>query len=184
MAEVHGDTSDGSPAESDLATLAHLTWLIGTWQGVGTGQYPTIEDFRFFQELTVSHDGRPFLTFASRSWLIDEAGERMAPSAVEVGFIRPLPSNGLELVLAHPTGVAEIWLGVVTVTAMADSVITGARIEAVTDAIMRTETAPEINSGHRLFGLVDGELLLTYDMAAHGHALANHLAARLRPAGP
>lgn len=86
--------------------------------------------------------------------------------------------------LAHPTGVAEIWLGVVTVTAMADSVITGARIEAVTDAIMRTETAPEINSGHRLFGLVDGELLLTYDMAAHGHALANHLAARLRPAGP
>ena len=182
MVAAQGDAPSGSDP-LDGTDLAHLAWLIGAWQGVGTGQYPTIDDFRYFQELTISHDGRPFLTYLSRSWLIDEAGERTAPGAVEVGFIRPLPSNGLELVLAHPTGVAEIWLGVVTVTAMVVGVITGARIEAVTDAIMRTETAHEINSGHRLFGLVDGELLLTYDMAAYGHALANHLAARLRPAG-
>jgi len=175
------ESQAASPSDPEVSELAHLTWLIGSWQGVGTGQYATIEGFRYFQELTISHDGRPFLTYLSRSWIIDDAGERTAPSAVEVGFIRPLENNGLELVLAHPSGVAEIWLGVVTVTAMVNSVITGARIEAVTDAIMRTETAPEINSGHRLFGLVDGDLLLTYDMAAFGQALANHLAARLRP---
>ena len=27
--------------------LAHLTWLIGRGVGVGTGHYPTIDDFRF-----------------------------------------------------------------------------------------------------------------------------------------
>lgn len=59
--------------------LAHLSWLIGRWVGVGTGQYPTIEDFRFGQEVSFSTDGRPFLTYWSRSWLLDESETEFAP---------------------------------------------------------------------------------------------------------
>ena len=31
-----------------------ISWLIGSWVGVGLGTYPTIEDFRFGQEVVFS----------------------------------------------------------------------------------------------------------------------------------
>jgi hypothetical protein len=49
----------------------------------------------------------------------------------------------------------------------------------VTDAVMRTSTAKEVNAGHRLFGIVAGDLLYAQDMAAVGHSLSPHLSARL-----
>ena len=57
----------------------------------------------------------------------------------------------------------------------------GARIELTTDAVVRTESAKEVTAGHRLYGLVDGKLLSTYDMAAMGHPISNHLAIALEP---
>ena len=61
--------------------LLPLSWLIGRWVGVGTGQYPTIEDFRFGQEVSFATDGRPFLIYWSRSWLLDDEGNRVRPLA-------------------------------------------------------------------------------------------------------
>ncbi|MDQ1249216.1 MAG: hypothetical protein QG597_3590 [Actinomycetota bacterium] len=161
--------------------LAHLSWLLGTWAGVGLGHYPTITPFRFFQEATFANDGRPFLSYHSRSWLIDEEGTRIRPSGTEVGYLRPLPDNEVELLLQHPTGISEVWYGRVEITDLVDATITGARMELTTDGIMRTQTAKEVNAGHRLYGLVAGELLWTYDMAAVGEPIQNHLSARLRP---
>ncbi len=43
--------------------LNPLAWMIGTWRGKGHGEYPGIADFQFAQEVTFSHDGRPFLTY-------------------------------------------------------------------------------------------------------------------------
>lgn len=177
MSELDGlETEAALPQE-----LAHLGWLLGSWEGVGLGQYPTLEDFRFSQQATFATDGRPFLTYHSRSWLIDDEGNRIRPSASEVGYLRPLPDNQVELLLQHPTGISEIWLGQVTVTGIEDARITGARLELATDGIMRTATAKAVNAGQRLYGLVDGALLWTYDMAAMGEPMSNHLAATLRP---
>lgn len=161
--------------------LSHLSWLLGSWAGVGLGQYPTIDDFRFGQEVTFTTDGRPFLYYLSRSWILDEEGNRIRPSATETGYLRPLPDNEVELLLTHPTGFAEIWLGKVTITDIQDARITGARAELQTDGIMRTATAKEVNAGSRLYGLVNGELLWTYDMAAVEQPMSNHLSARLTP---
>ena len=166
-------------ADAVKAELAPLSWLIGHWVGVGTGHYPTIEDFRFGQEVVFSTDGRPFLNYSSRSWLLDEDGNRVRPLASESGFIRPRPDNHLEMQLSHPTGYAEIWYGKVEITGIEQAVITGARAEMRTDAVMRTESAKEYTLGHRLYGLVDGKLLWTFDMAAMGQPLSNHLAASL-----
>ena len=52
--------------------LNPLAWMIGTWRGNGHGEYPGTERFDFQQEVTFSHDGRPFLTYFSRSWIINE----------------------------------------------------------------------------------------------------------------
>lgn len=158
-----------------------LSWLIGTWAGVGLVQYPTMEDSRYFQEVTFATDGRPFLMYHSRSWLIDENGERIRPTATESGYWKAQPDNVVELMLTHPTGYSEIWLGQLTVTAMDTARITGARIEMSTKGLMKTEGAKDYSGGTRLYGLVeDGQsLAMTMDMAAMGEPLQNHLAIKM-----
>jgi hypothetical protein len=144
--------------------------LLGTWRGVGVGGYPTIDEFRFSQEITFSElPGKPFVHHLSRSWLLDDEGNEGRPLAQETGYWRPDADGSIELLLAHPTGFAEIWLG------KAD----GAKIELRTDVVARTDTAKEYTAGHRLYGLVDGKLLWAYDMAAMGRPLQPHLSATL-----
>lgn len=160
-----------------------LAFLLGTWTGAGVGGYPTIESFNFGQEVEFSYTaGKPFLKYESRSWLLDEDGNQVRPLASESGYWRPqarTEENGtagttrtqLEVVLAHPTGISEIWVG------EAD----GAKVELRTDVVARTETAKEYTAGHRLYGLVQGDLLWAFDMAAMGHPMQSHLSAQLKP---
>jgi len=151
---------------------APIAWLLGTWQGNGHGDYPTIEGFEFGQELIFTHDGRPFFHYLSRSWIVDDKGEKVRDAGIETGFLRARPERALELVLTHASGFAEVWYGHAE----------DGRFEIVTDAIVRTESAKEVAAGKRLYGYVDGDLLYAYDMAAMGQPLQPHLWARLRRA--
>ena len=148
-----------------------------------------MEPFRYEQVVEFATDGRTFLEYRSVSWVVDEDNRRIRPSATESGYWRPLPDNGVEVLLAHPMGYVEVWVGKVEITALHDARVTGARLQLSTDAVVRTESAQELNAGERLYGLVEGRLLSTYDMAAMGHPLSNHLAIALdpieaEPAGP
>ena len=173
-------STDKSPAPSELPEqLVHLSWLIGKWVGVGLGTYPTIEDFRFGQEMTFTYDGRPFLSYSSVSWVIDDEGNRIRPAASEVGYWRPLPDNGVEVLLTHSTGHLETLQGKIEVTAISDARITGARTELQTDIVARSTSAKEYDGGVRLYGLIDGDLGWAFDMSAVGEPLSNHLSARL-----
>jgi hypothetical protein len=149
-----------------------LAFLLGTWVGVGVGGYPTVEDFQYGQEVTFSHTGKPYLAYRSRSWILDPEGNRVRPAAEESGYWRPRPDGEVEVLLAHPTGFVEVYLGRVD----------GAKIELRTDAVVRTESAKEYTAGHRLYGLVESDLLYAYDMAAMGQPLQSHLSARLKRA--
>ncbi len=61
--------------DPDLPTpLIPLAWLVGVWAGAGVVGYPTMQDTRFGQEVSFRHDGRPFLAYSSRTWLLDEDG--------------------------------------------------------------------------------------------------------------
>lgn len=155
---------------SDLhPDCAPLAFLLGRWEGSGEGDYPTIEHFRFGQEVLFSQNGKPFFFYTSRSWLLDDDGKAVRPLAMETGFWRPQPDGEIEVILSHPTGFAEIWYGRVT----------GAKIELATDMVARTKSAKEYTGGQRLYGLVEGDLLWTFDMAAMGEPLQSHLGARL-----
>lgn len=151
--------------------LLPVAFLLGQWHGNGHGDYPTIEAFQFGQELGFTHDGRPFLHYFSRTWLLDEQGHEVRPLALETGFLRVRADSEIELLLTHPTGFAEIYYGSVD----------GARLVLSTDAVVRTSSAKEYVAGHRLYGLVEGDLLWTFDMAAQGERLQPHIWARLRP---
>lgn len=151
---------------------APIAFLLGRWEGRGHGDYPTIETFEYGQEVVFSQNGKPFFFYTSRTWLLDAEGTAVRPLAMESGFWRPRPGNELEVVLAHPTGFAEIWYGS----------IEGAKIEIDTDLVARTKTAKEYTAGKRLYGLVDGALMYAYDMAAVGQPLQPHLWAKLERA--
>ena len=166
-----GASTDAEPEAPVLhESLRPLEFLVGRWRGAGVGGYPGIEDFRFGQEVEFSHDGRPFLAYRGRSWLLDDEGQLVRPLAEESGYWRPQPGGEIEVLLAHPTGFAEVWVGEVS----------GVKVELRTDVVARTTTAKEVTAGHRLYGMVAGDLLWAYDMAAMGQPLQPHLSARLR----
>jgi THAP4-like, heme-binding beta-barrel domain len=157
--------------------------------------YPTIEERRFGQEVEFSHDGRPFLHYRSRTWLLDDDGHQVRPLASETGYWRPVAADvghaddaddaeeqtadgtpgapagtELEVLLAHPTGIVEVYLGTVK----------GPRIDLATDLVARTATAKEYTAATRLYGLVESDLLWAMDMAAVGQPLQSHASARLK----
>jgi hypothetical protein len=150
--------------------LEPLAFLLGRWEGAGIGGYPTIESFRFGQEVEFSHNGKPFLSYLSRTWQLDEDGQIGPPLATESGYWRPRPGHQVEVMLAHPTGIVEIYLGE----------ITGTRIEMATDLVACTATAKEVTGGRRLYGLAGPDLAYAYDMAAMGQQIQPHLSAQLK----
>lgn len=171
------DRPEQQPQTPDLhERLEPLGFLVGTWRGVGVGGYPTIEGYRYEQEVAFSHDGRPFLHYASRSWIVDDDGNRVRPSASEVGWWRPgAGPRDVEVMLAQHTGIVEIYLGEMTFH----------KVELSTDVVARTSTAKEVTALHRLYGLVPAEdgdgsdLAYAVDLAAVGQPLQAHLSARL-----
>ncbi|MFY1634454.1 FABP family protein [Solwaraspora sp. WMMB335] len=157
------------------SALSALLPYIGVWRGRGRGGFPTIEDFDYAQEIRISHDGRPFLQYESRAWLLDGQSRPVRQSGRELGWWRAVTgadgkaTGELEALMISPTGVMELYLGRVT----------GVQVELATDAVVRTATAKEVTGGHRLFGIVDGALLYAQEMAAVGQPLSPHLSARL-----
>ncbi|HZE41133.1 MAG TPA: FABP family protein [Stackebrandtia sp.] len=153
--------------------LLPLLPYIGVWRGRGQGGYPTMDDFAYGQEVRISHDGRPFLYYESRSWLLDGDDKPIRRAAREVGWWRVTKQEGkrdeVELELSHPTGVMELYYGHVD----------GTTVEIATDAVIRSPHAKEVTGGKRLYGIVDGALMYAAELAAMGQPLTPHLSARL-----
>ncbi len=170
MAEPGAHLPEAGEPHPDLAPVL---FLLGRWEGAGVGGYPTIESFQFGQEISFSHNGKPYLSYVSRTWLLDADGVPGRPLAMETGFWRPQPEGKIEVVLAHPTGIAEIYLGEVT----------GTKIELATDLVARSASAKEVRAGRRLYGLVGQDLAWAFDMAAVGQPLQPHISAQLKRVG-
>src|ERR1700722_9995518 len=153
--------------------LAPLRFLRGRWEGAGVVGYPTIESANFGQEITFNPNGKPFLSYVSRTWVLEEDGSIGRPLAMEAGFWRPQPDGIVEVVLAQPTGITEIYIGQQT----------GTKIELATDAVGRTSMAKDGTGAKRLSGLIGADLGRAYDMAAMGQPLQSHVSAQLKRVG-
>ncbi|CAN5218502.1 FABP family protein [soil metagenome] len=151
--------------------LLPLLPLVGVWRGEGQVGYPTIEGRHYGQQISFSHDGRPFLVYESRTWLLGPDGSTDRVAAREVGWWRAGTGEEFEVLLAHPTGIVEVYVGVTKTTTS---------WELATDVIARTRTAKEVTANRRLYGIVEGALLYAMDMAAVGQPLQPHLSARLQ----
>ncbi|MFD8733982.1 FABP family protein [Streptomyces sp. NPDC059618] len=162
--------ADATPAPHPL--LAPVTGLLGTWAGQGRGGYPTLdEEFVYAQEVTFSHDGRPFLHYEARAWLLDADGAPLRPSARESGWWRMQADGRVEALITQPTGIAEILVG------RAD----GGTAELTTSQVALTPTAKKVTATRRRYTWTDIDTLgFLHDLAAVGHPLHHHLSARLR----
>ena len=169
---IPGDTANLrlGPNLND-ACLALLP-LIGVWRGEGQVVYPTIDGpFRFGQQITFAHDGRPFITYEARSWLLDDDNNVIRPAARESGFWRPQADDTIEVLVTHATGVVEIYYG---------TPLTQTSWELATDIVMRTSTAKEVVAAKRLYGLVPGgDLAYVEERAMMGEPLQPHVSAQL-----
>lgn len=183
-----------------------LAWLVGRWRGEGVVGYPGIEETAFTQDVVFDHDGGPYLSYTSTIRLIvvpDDAASLTAdggdedeplrtaggvvpgaaPStgpvwSTESGFWRIAPERPdglaenqfpLEVLMADPAGHLALYVGAVG----------NGRIDLVSDLIARTSTAAEVAAAKRLYGLVNGELMWAWDLAAFGQPMQTYASARL-----
>jgi hypothetical protein len=151
-------------------SVAALAPLLGTWTGRGSGQYPTIEPFDYLEEVTFGHVGKPFLAYGQKT----KAADDNRPLHAETGYLR-VPSPGLvELILAHPTGIAEILEGTLSVRG------TSIDMELTATTIGLSASAKEVTALGRSFQVDGDELTYTLRMGAVGQPLQHHLSATLR----
>ena len=185
---------DGSvPSE-----LAPLSWLIGLWEGTGVVHYAIGDEVRevaFGQRLTFTHDGLPYLNYASYTWLLDDD---KTPHVSETGYWRlsrpadpgdvgpgmlpgvgPRPFTTAEQVetLRNANDAFDIEVNLVHpsgVTELYLGQVKGPRIDLATDAVVRTAAAKDYSAATRLYGLVENRLLWAWDIAALGQDLRTH----------
>jgi hypothetical protein len=155
------------PVHPDVAPLA---FLLGVWSGTGEGEYPTIEPFGYEETVAFGHAGKPFLSYGQRTAAADDG----RPLHAETGYWRSPAPGRLEVVLAHPTGVAEVLGGTFEATAG------GGVLDLRTTAVTCTPSAKEVTALERRFEVDGDELRYTLAMAAVGLPMTHHLRAVLR----
>lgn len=142
-----------------------LAFLLGSWRGEGEGEWPRGEPFRYGEEMAFEHVGDPFLIYTQRSWLLDDE----APLHFERGFLRPAGDGRVELVLAHPLGVAEV----------AEGTIVDRVIEVASTAVIVTTTGSPVTDLRRRIEVREEGLTYELRMAMRDIALTSHVRARL-----
>ena len=149
-------------------SIAMLAPLLGSWVGRGSGAYPTIAPFNYTEEVSIGHAGKPFLTYSQRTH--SEEGQ---PLHAETGYIRMPAPGRVELIVAHPTGVAEVDEGSLAVTQ------DGLVLDVQSTMVAATTSAKEVAALSRSIRVDADELSYTLQMAAVGLPLQHHLSAIL-----
>jgi hypothetical protein len=98
---------DGVQVWNSLRKLAEI------WEGTGTGDYPTIENFTYRElfEVTVVAD-RSMLHYLQQTWRTNVTPE--APSHIETGFIIVTPDGAVHVLNAQGPDRVEVLTGRLT----------------------------------------------------------------------
>lgn len=188
-AELNIPVIAGLPGAEDTANLRlgpdlnpallALLPLVGVWRGEGEANDADSGDYRFGQQLVVSHDGGEYLMWESRSWRLDTDGAYVAEDRRESGFWRVAGIGGpdsddpetLELLLTHSSGVIELYYG---------TALTQSSWELATDVVIRTQSGEALGGAKRLYGIVEGgDLAYVEERTDSDGDLRPHMSARL-----
>ncbi|MBS9532448.1 FABP family protein [Mycobacterium sp. M1] len=175
------DSANLRQGENLHDALLALLPLVGVWRGTGQG-HDAHGDYRFGQQIIVSHDGGDYLNWEARSWRLTDDDEFHERSLRETGYWRfvsepgepgqaPDETQAIELLLAHSTGYVELFYG---------RPHGPASWELVTDALARSRSGALVGGAKRLYGIVeDGDLAYVEERVDADGELVPHLSARL-----
>lgn len=166
-------TASMAPAEPVPipAEVAPLAALVGIWRGVGTGEYPTIETFRYTQEVEFRPvPGKPLLAYRSATRHRDDD----RPLHAESGFLRLVGPASVELVAAQASGIVEVAEGLVDVEVGTTDLL------LISAAVVGSSTAKPVTGTERRYQVTGDTLIADMSMAAMGQPLTHHLHANLQ----
>lgn len=160
---------------SDLnPALVGLAWLRGRWEGTGYRQWPDEGTTPFHQQVDFADNGGDYLHYLAQSFEVDADGRPARPLAMETGFWLPRADATLDIVMCSPEGFSEIWYGK----------LSPGRVDVTTDAVVRSpDAAVAYTAGRRLYGLVDGKLMYSFDRSTTDQPLQPFVWATLVRAG-
>lgn len=145
--------------------LQPLSFLLGTWRGEGEGGFPTIQSFKYGEEIKLWHSGKPVIAYSQKTWKA-ASGE---PMHAESGYWRPKPDGSIEVIIAQSTGLAEVQKGIYDAERK--------MVQLQSDAVCN---ASKVLSIGRVFEVKGDELMYTVEMGIHGHDQQPHLRAVLK----
>ena len=163
------DTVDVRSGPEVAHELLGLLPLLGEWHGEGVSAGDG-GDQRFGQWARFAHDGRGFLAYESRTWLIGDDGKPAGPDAREAGFWRPRGEDDVELLVVDPAGLVELYVGKARTTTS---------WELTSDVLAHTPDGPDVTRAVRLYGVVEGALMYAIDRASGDAPLRPTMSARL-----
>lgn len=174
---IPADTANLRKGANLHDALLALLPLVGVWRGEGEGR-GAHGDYRFGQQIVVSHDGGDYLNWEARSWRLTESGDYHGHDLRETGFWRfvndphdPTESQAIELLLAHSAGYVELFYG---------RPRTRSSWELVTDALACSKSGVLVGGAKRLYGIVEGgDLAYVEERVDADGGLVPHLSARL-----
>ncbi|HVU74707.1 MAG TPA: FABP family protein [Mycobacteriales bacterium] len=159
--------------------LLPVAWLVGTWTGDGflveraaegeQADAGAVVEVPVTLELTFRHTGSAVLGYALRVTRhgVEEDGEvgwwRVRPHEQDLARVH------LEVLLAHPTGVVEVYVG-----EAAD-----ATIHLATDLVAHTETGAPVAAASRQYGIRANTLVFVVDEATGEAGLRSRLSGQL-----
>ena len=152
--------------------LLALLPLVGVWEGEGEADTADRGPHRFGQQVIVSHDGENYLTWSSRCWTLDDEGAVETAAYRESGFWRISEDDRIEFLVAHASGVVEMYYG---------APLGQSAWEMTTDVVLASPTGPALGAAKRLYGLVEGgDLGWVEERVQPEKGLVPRMSARLR----
>jgi hypothetical protein len=172
---------DDLPIPDDTANLREgpdlhplclgLLPLVGVWRGGGEIVEPDADGpVTFGQQVVFAHDGRAFLSYDSRTWLLDDDGGVTGPGPRETGFWVPQADGALEVLLVLDTGLVMPFAG------RARNLTSW---EMSAGRLVRGRSAPIVESAARLYGVVQGDLAYVDEREYPDRPLAPYASAQL-----
>ena len=146
-----------------------LEKLVGTWKGRGNGSYPEIGEFEYSETIEFKNSLQGFLIYTQHTTSLQGSAMHQ-----ELGYLRVDEVNdSIELVIAQPTGIAEVLVGKV----MSDG--KAYRFDLQSNEVVKTPSAKEVTRTGRYFHLSNDELSYKLYMEALGQQYQLHLEASL-----